>query len=175
MTSIPRPLLVFFAVLAQPPALAEVVLIAETGFIVENKIQVDVDREAAWRAFTQEVGQWWPAAHTWWGDSTALTIDSYAGGCFCERNDANSAEHMRISYVDSTNVMRMTGGLGPLQEMGMYGALEWVFLTNELGTEVTMTYKVNGISPGGFADLAPIVDQVQAIQLDGLGTLLNSN
>ena len=68
----------------------------------------------------------------------------------------------------------MTGGLGPLQGMGMYGALDWVFESNDLGTQVTMTYRVNGISEGGFAELAPIVDQVQGLQLGGLKTLLDA-
>ncbi len=45
---------------------AEVLLIAETGFITENKIQLSTDRETTWNAFVQ-VGQWWPADHTRWG------------------------------------------------------------------------------------------------------------
>ena len=159
--------------LASISSYAEVLLITETGFITENKIQVTADRETTWKAFVQ-VGQWWPADHTWWGDAKGLTIDSFAGGCFCEKNGDKSAEHMRVTLVDTNTLMRMTGGLGPLQGMGMYGALDWAFETNDQGTQVTMTYKVNGISPEGFAELAPIVDQVQAIQLGGLGTLLQA-
>lgn len=151
---------------------AEVLLIAETGFITENKIQVSTDRETTWNAFVQ-VGQWWPADHSWWGDAKGLTIDAVAGGCFCEKSGNKSAEHMRITHVDAPNLMRMTGGLGPLQGMGMYGALDWVFVANDQGTEVTMTYRVNGINPDGFAELAPIVDQVQGLQLGGLKTLLD--
>ena len=82
---------------------------------------------------------------------------------------------MRISFVDPSKLMRMTGGLGPLQGMGMFGALEWKFETIERGTEITMTYRVNGISPDGFAELAPIVDRVQAIQLGGLENLIQGN
>lgn len=174
MKRIAKTLLVFIAGLAQHAAFAEVVLIAGTGFVTENIIRVSVDRTTAWRVFTEEVGEWWPADHTWWGDSSALTIDDFAGGCFCERNGANSAEHMRISYVDRANLMRMTGGLGPLQGLGMYGALEWGFLTSDPGTEITVTYRVNGINADGLADLALIVDQVQAAQLAALGTLLNN-
>jgi len=68
----------------------------------------------------------------------------------------------------------MTGGLGPLQGLGMYGALDWVFVSNDQGTEVTMTYRVNGINPDGFDQLAPVVDQVQGLQLGGLKTLLDA-
>lgn len=174
MTSTARTLLIALGVTVQASALAEVLFIAESGFAIENKIQLGVDRATAWRAFTEDVDQWWPADHTWWGDASALTIDAFAGGCFCERSGANSAEHMRIAYVDSTNVMRMTGGLGPLQGLGMHGALDWVFVSNDQGTEVTVTYRVSGINPDGFADLASIVDQVQGIQLGGLERLLNN-
>lgn len=149
----------------------EVLFLAETGFITEHRIQVSADRETTWNAFIQ-AGKWWPADHTWWGDANGLTIDAFAGGCFCEKSGDKSAEHMRITLVDTHNSMRMTGGLGPLQGMGMYGALDWTFEANDQGTQVTMTYRVNGINPDGFAELAPIVDQVQGIQLGGLKTLL---
>ena len=81
---------------------------------------------------------------------------------------------MRIAFVDPNKIMRMTGGLGPLQGMGMYGALEWTFTAMDQGTEITMSYRVNGINPDGFAELAPIVDRVQAIQLGGLENLLQA-
>ena len=175
MRIVPKILLVLCVLFTAIRASGEVLLIAETGFIIENRIQVNSNREVTWRAFTQQVGQWWPSDHTWWGETSSLTIDNYAGGCFCEKNGNKSAEHMRIAFVDPNRLMRMTGGLGPLQGMGMFGALEWTFETIEQGTEVTMTYSVNGISPDGFAELAPIVDRVQAIQLGGLETLLQGN
>ncbi|MDA1369685.1 MAG: SRPBCC domain-containing protein [Proteobacteria bacterium] len=175
MKNLARLLLVLGSALSATTALGEVILIAETGFIVENKIQLSSDRRTTWRIFTQQVNDWWPADHTWWGESSTLTIDEFAGGCFCEKNTGKSAEHMRISFVDPPSLMRMTGGLGPLQGMGMYGALEWVFESTDQGTNVTMTYRVNGINPDGFAELAPIVDAVQAIQLGGLGSLVQNN
>jgi len=146
----------------------EVLFLAETGFIVENKVVVTSSREDTWLKFSRDVDRWWPSDHTWWGEASTLSIDPNAGGCFCESHGNKSAEHMRISFVEPTRVLRMLGGLGPLQGLGMYGALEWAFKDSDQGTEVTMTYKVNGISPGGFKALAPIVDKVQALQLSGL-------
>jgi len=153
---------------------AEVLFVAETGFIVKNKIIVKTNKEKTWNIFINQVDQWWPSDHTWWGEVGALTIDSFAGGCFCEKYNNKSAEHMRVTFIEPKVLMRMTGGLGPLQGMGMYGALDWEFTGNEQGTIVTMTYKVNGINPSGFADLAPIVDKVQAIQLEGLANFLDT-
>lgn len=153
---------------------AEVLNLAETGFIVENKIQVGQDKATTWRAFTEEVDLWWPKDHSWWGNDSTFSIEAIAGGCFCEMGDGKSAEHMHVTFVDPPNALTMTGGLGPLQEMGMYGALAFKFNENADGTEVVMTYRVNGINPDGFDQLAPIVDQVQALQIGGLATLLNA-
>lgn len=151
----------------------EVLFVAETGFIVKNKIIVKASKEKTWNVFINQVDKWWPSDHTWWGEASILTIDSFAGGCFCENYNNKSAEHMRVVFVEPHISMRMTGGLGPLQGMGMFGALNWEFTDNEQGTLVTMTYKVNGINPTGFVKLAPIVDKVQAIQLEGLANLIN--
>ncbi len=167
------PLILSFVLFAQF-AQSEVILIAETGFIVENKVHIDKPVEATWQAFVREVGKWWPRSHTWWGEGSKLSIQAEAGGCFCETEGQNSAEHMRVVFVEPYKLLRMTGGLGPLQGMGMYGALDWSFTDSDQGTTVTMTYKVNGINPGGFSKLAPIVDQVQALQVGGLAKFLGN-
>jgi hypothetical protein len=39
-----------------------------------------------------------------------------------------------VVFVDPGHVLRMTGGLGPLQGMGIYGALDFSFTANEEGT-----------------------------------------
>jgi len=154
---------------------AKVVSIKDYGFIVENKIQVQSSTKDSWQALTQDVGKWWPEDHTWWGKGENLSIQPQAGGCFCEINDQQSAEHMRISFVDPQKLLRMTGGLGPLQGMGMYGALDWKLAKIDQGTEITLTYSVTGINPDGFSKLAPIVDHVQGLQLAGLGQYLQQS
>lgn len=158
------------------PLSAEVQHLADTGFIIENKIQVSDNVAATWQAFVEEVDNWWPKDHSWWLDQGTFSIDPQAGGCFCERaSGGRSAEHMHISFVDPQKMMTMTGGLGPLQGMGMFGALTFVFTENDAGTEVVMTYRVNGINPDGFAELAPIVDMVQGLQIGGLKNFLEGS
>lgn len=156
---------------------AEVQWVGDNGFALENKIEIQADTDTVWQALVTRVDSWWPKDHSWWGQTSVFTIDPNAGGCFCERNGQRSAEHMRISFVDPGRVLRMTGGLGPLQGLGMYGAMDWTL--NAVGddpdtprTEVTLSYRVSGISPDGFADFAPVVDSVQALQLGGLGQFL---
>lgn len=147
---------------------AEVVHVANHGFIVKNTITTDQEPEKVWSALIHHVDKWWPKDHSWWGEQGTFAINAQAGGCFCETFGDRSAEHMHISYVDPLKLLRMTGGLGPLQGMGVYGSLDWAFDTSNESTKVTLTYSVTGISETGFEKLAPIVAQVQGIQLNGL-------
>jgi hypothetical protein len=155
-------------------AVAEVKHISDHGFIIENTIKTDASIEDAWLGLTKHVNKWWPKDHSWWYGT--FSIEDWAGGCFCEVNDKQTAEHMRVVFVDPHKVLRMIGGLGPLQGMGMNGALNWNFSELEDGaTQVVLTYSVTGINPDGFEQLAPIVDQVQGIQLNGLASYLENN
>lgn len=156
------------------PAQAEVQFVSDTGFIIENRIHVAADTDAAWQALVNKVDAWWPKDHSWWLDAGTFSIEPVAGGCFCERNGASSAEHMRIVFVEPGKLLRMNGGLGPLQGMGMFGALDWTLSPAGEGTDITLTYRVTGTNAEGFAGLAPIVDSVQALQLGGLGNYLNA-
>jgi hypothetical protein len=70
------------------PARAEVKDQAPNGFTLENSQWVAVDSGTAWKAFVHDVGKWWPADHSWWGDASKLSISEKAGGCFCEINGA---------------------------------------------------------------------------------------
>ena len=144
----------------------EVLHTSEHGFIVVNKQVIKADKMVVWQALVDDVDSWWPKDHSWWKGT--FSIDKYAGGCFCERSGDRSAEHMRISFVDPGNTLRMTGGLGPLQKMGMYGALDWQFDQTEKETTVTLSYAVSGVSQSGYESLAPIVAKVQGQQLEAL-------
>ena len=153
---------------------AEVITVKESGFTVKNSIIVPAKAKQAWQLFHTQVNQWWPSEHTWWGESSTLKIDTFSGGCFCENNGDKSAEHMRISYVEPNVLLRMTGGQGPLQGLGMYGALDWRFKKHESGTEIILSYTVNGIIDGGFDKLAAIVDKVQHAQLINLQSFIKT-
>jgi uncharacterized protein YndB with AHSA1/START domain len=143
------------------------------GFTVENSETVPVTVDAAWQALVADVGRWWPADHTWWGDASKLSIDARAGGCFCEIDGPRQAWHMSVNLVDPGKLLRMTGGLGPLQGLGLHGALEWRFTAVEGGTRITLHYRVGGYTPDDLSKFAPVVDQVQAQQLGGLARHLH--
>jgi len=159
---------------AAAPACAEVKDAQPGGFTVENTQWVPVAPQAAYAALVKDVGRWWPADHTWWGDASKLSINDVAGGCFCEIDGARQARHMTVAFVDPGTLLRMTGGLGPLQGMGLHGALEWRFAEENDGTRITLWYRVGGYSPDDLGKFAPVVDKVQGVQLGGLAVFLRS-
>jgi hypothetical protein len=68
----------------------------------------------------------------------------------------------------------MTGGLGPLQGMGLDGALEWRLAKTEGGTRITLWYRAGGYTPDDLTKFVPVVDQVQGVQLGGLADYLRA-
>lgn len=149
-------------------ARAEIKDQAANGFTVENSQWVPTTPAQTWRGLVQDVGVWWPADHTWWGDASKLRIDPRAGGCFCEIDGERQAWHMTVVFADPDQLLRMTGGLGPLQGMGLTGALEWRLSAENQGTRITLWYRAGGYTPEDLRPLAKVVDKVQAQQLAGL-------
>ncbi len=171
-----RALLIGGLALAALPAAAEVKDSSPSGFTVENTVTVPVAPAVAWKALVGDVDRWWPADHTWWGDARRLSIDPRAGGCFCERHGARQAWHMTVTFADPGKLLRMTGGLGPLQGMGLNGALEFRLApAGPGGTRITLWYRVGGYTPDDLSKFAPVVDRVQAQQLGGLARFLGAD
>lgn len=154
------------------PVQAEVKDATPSGFTVENTRLVAADPQAAWKALIDDVDRWWPKDHSWWGAASKLSIDPRAGGCFCETADERQAQHMQVTFVDPGKLLRMTGGLGPLQGMGLDGTLEFRLARDGEGTRITLWYRAGGYAPDDLSKLAPVVDRVQALQLGGLADFL---
>lgn len=163
-------------VLASPGmASAEVKDAAAGGFTIENRQDVPVDAATVWQALVGDIDRWWPRDHSWWGAESTLSIDPRAGGCFCETAGARQAQHMTVAFVDPGKTLRLLGGLGPLQGMGLHGALEFQLApTQDGGTSITLRYRVGGYSPDDLGKFAPVVDGVQRVQLAGLADYLRS-
>lgn len=146
---------------------------APNGFTIENQQVVPVDAAAAWIALTADVDRWWPKDHTWWGKASMLSIQPFAGGCFCEVAGQQQAQHLMVSLVDPGKTLRMLGGLGPLQGMGLNGTLEFRLApVADGGTRITLYYRVGGYTPDDLRKLAPVVDKVTGLQLGGLADYL---
>lgn len=159
--------------LAPLPTAAKVLDSAENGFTVENAVTVPADAKAAWKALVKDVDRWWPKDHSWFGAEGKLSIEPRAGGCFCEIAGKRQVLHMTVGFADPGRLLRMLGGLGPLAGMGLTGTLDWTFAPAENGTRITLRYTAGGYTPNDLTEFAPVVDQVQGLQLGALAAFLS--
>jgi len=172
MKQVLLPLLFFMLVPGQ--LWADVINSSEHGFELRIEKTVNSDAMTIYRQFIR-IGEWWDPEHTWFGKAENLTIEPRAGGCFCEKSTAREVLHMTVSYVDPGKEIRMIGGLGPLQMMGVHGGWSWQFKAlPENRTNVILNYQVVGFLPGGLDSLAEVVNGVQTNQVERLVSVIAS-
>lgn len=163
---------IIMAVLAAPGS-AEVVSADASGFAVRTALTIAAPPETVYGALLTP-GRWWDPAHSWSGDAANMRLDPVIGGCFCEKLPKSGGEsaHMRVIAIDPNHLLRLSGGLGPFQAMGVAGTLSWELKPVAGGTAFVQTYAVGGHIPGGGAALAPVVDGVMAGQAARLKALV---
>jgi Polyketide cyclase / dehydrase and lipid transport len=150
------------------PSLADVADSAENGFTLRETATLSVPPARAYAAML-EVAKWWASDHTYSGDAANLSLEAKAGGCWCERLPAGGGvQHMTVVFLLPGKQARLTGGLGPLQSMGVAGSMDWKFDPAEKGTRVELRYAVGGYSGvgGTFKEIAPGVDSVLRAQFE---------
>ncbi len=163
------------------PAGAEIVQSSEAGFVIRESADVPVDAYTVWATLTAPA-KWWNPEHSWSGKAENLYIDSQASGCFCELMPVpagapegtrrGSVEHMHIIHSSPGKVLRMVGGLGPLQSEAMTGVLTVTLKKTPNGTRVLWEYVVGGYMRYKVSDIAPAVDKVLTEQLARLARQL---
>ena len=142
-------------------ARADVLSAAPGGLVVRTIVEVSAAPEAVYDALTARVGEWWPADQTWSGNSSNLSIDARAGGCFCEKlSNGGSVQIMQVVWAERGTLLRMSGAPGRLQESAAIATQSWQLTKSAVGTRVEMTFAAAGYLPGGFEKLAPAVDEV---------------
>lgn len=155
-----------------PVARAEVLEATAGGFRIQVVREVTAAPALSYDQFLA-VAEWWDPAHTYFGRAENLSIEPEPGGCFCERDGGRAVLHMTVSYIDPGAELRMLGGLGPLQGMGLHGAMVWRFEPlPDGGTRIVHDYRVGGYAPGGLRAMAAAVDRVQSGQVDRLAARL---
>ncbi|MGI9516909.1 MAG: hypothetical protein ACR2NP_07695 [Pirellulaceae bacterium] len=149
-------------------AQAEITQSAADGFQIVVKQTTSLNPGAAYRVMIEDFANWYDASHSYSGVAENLSLD-IAQHCMLERLPGGGfVRHMEIVYQQPGQVFRMTGGLGPLQEMGINGALTFSFNEVEGGTEITLTYNVTGSSFQQLDKIAVPVDGVLEAQLERL-------
>lgn len=155
---------------------AEVAAQSREGFVVTHELMLEGTPARAFDALTGEVNAWWDADHSYSGEADNLSLDARAGGCFCEQlANGGSVEHMRVVFASPGKLLRMVGGLGPLQGMGASGAMEFALSPEgDDRARLQFRYTVGGFVPDGLAPLAEPVNGVLGGQLGRLATYLKS-
>lgn len=152
-------------------ARAETSQVTASGFVSNFRAEVQATPDAVWKAIVQ-LPRWWDGRHSYSGQATNLSLEPRAGGCFCEQwGDGNSVAHARVVMVQAGRVLRMEGGLGPLQDLAAQGMLTLVTGTQDGKTLLRLTYRVNGNAEAGLDKLAAAVDQVMGTQFKRLKTM----
>ncbi len=146
---------------------AEVKFTAADGFLIEHRFTIAAPAAKVWESL-QHPERWWPADHSWSGKRENLSLDAVVGGCFCERWDGNSVEHGRVVLVMPGKMLRLDAALGPLQEMAVSGVITFALEEKDGATTLVATHRVSGDAAHKLDALAPIVDQVNALQFGGL-------
>ena len=153
-------LVVLFAVAAAIAAPAEVKDAGANGFTITHSFTVKGTTNEVF-AKVVAVGSWWSNEHTYSGDARNMALEARPGGCWCEKLPAGGGvAHMHVATVIPGQLLVMSGGLGPLQQMGATGSMTFKLAQSAEGTTVTFTYAVSGYAPGGMNALAAPVDSV---------------
>lgn len=155
--------------LAASGAHAEVADRTETGFKVQNSIEINAPRATVASAYSAlgEIGRWWDPAHTYSGKAGNLTLRLSPGACFCETlPGGGGVRHAEVVLAQpDSGTLRLEGALGPLQEMGAFGLLTFEVKAKGAGVEVVQTYLVRDLPPGAASGIAEPVDTVLRGQL----------
>lgn len=160
---------------SMPPARAEIESAAENGFVLRLEVPIMASPTEVYAALTERVAQWWHPAHTFSGDASSLTIEAQAQGCFCEKlKNGGSVRHMEVVFAAPGKLLRMEGGLGPLQSLGAGGSLGWQLHQEEGGTRVEVRYSVSGYLADGLDAWAKPVESVLSEQLSRLKNLIET-
>ena len=139
---------------------------SSNGFLIQSSRQVECSAEDAYRFFVEDFANWYDASHSYTSKAENLTLD-LDRHCMLERlpNDG-FVRHMEIVFHQHGKILRMTGGLGPLQGMGVAGAMTFSFAEQEGKTKISMMYSVSGGDHLKLEKIAEPVNQVLGVQLD---------
>jgi hypothetical protein len=135
--------------------------------LLSYSLPVKAAPERAYAA-TVDVAKWWGSDHTYSGNAANLRLDARAGGCWCEKLAGGGVEHLHVVLAWPGRLLRLTGGLGPLQSGALNGTLTFEYKSGADGNSIAVTYLVAGHFGGGLDKVAAGVDHVLAEQLGRL-------
>jgi uncharacterized protein YndB with AHSA1/START domain len=152
------------------PAQAAVTDVGANGFEIEHTVHIAASPAAVYATLIRPA-RWWSKDHTYSGNAGNLTLDAKAGGCWCEKLDQGSVAHMTVTLaMPGKSLVLRGGGLGPLIDQAMDGAMRWSLKEAADGTDLTLTYRLGGYMKGGFGTMPKAIDGVLGEQMARLKT-----
>jgi uncharacterized protein YndB with AHSA1/START domain len=149
-------------------AAAAVVTVAPDSCTIREKVHIAASPAQVYDALVHPA-KWWSSEHTFSGDAANLTLETRAGGCFCEKlPNGGSVLHMTVVAVFPGKSLMMRGALGPFQSQAVEGALSWVLTAAGGETDLTLTYNLGGhlTLEGGFDVWAAQADAMLGAQVE---------
>jgi uncharacterized protein YndB with AHSA1/START domain len=137
-------------------ARAEVAERWDTGFKLVNVVQVSAPPDRVYQALG-EIGRWWDPEHSYGG---TMSLELRPGGCWCEPTAGGGVRHGAVEMALPGQTLRLSGGLGPLQQEGLSAVLTYQLNAKDGGTEVTQTYMIGGARPDVIKQFPAPVDGV---------------
>lgn len=147
---------------------AQVDSVGANGFQIRvSKISKKSTMETS-QAFVNDIGKWWSSDHTWSGKSENLSLDLERCVLIEKLPDGGFCRHMELEHYEPGRLILLTGGLGPLKEMGLAGTLSIRFTEKNGQTTIDAKYVVHGYSADGFEGFSALVHQVLDLQFERL-------
>lgn len=156
-----------WAAAAAGPAQAEIKNAKDDSFLITFKQTIPAPPAKVFESIGKP-NLWWNSAHSWSSNAANLSLPLEAGGCFCERWDGGSVEHGRVVMIMKNQVVRLASALGPLQGKSVSAMLTFSLKPEGAGTELSLTYLVNGASGSALDKSAGPVDHVVGEQFERL-------
>lgn len=162
------------ALLVTHPACAAVGDSAAGGFSVTEKVHIAAPPDKVYDELVLPA-HWWSSTHTFSRSAANLTLDPTAGGCWCEKlAGGGSVLHLSVVFAAPGKALVMRGALGPLQGLGVEGAMTISLKPVADGTDLSLTYNVGGYLKDGLQSWAGPVDSVLAEQMIRLKSLIET-
>lgn len=157
------------ALLAAPSARADILSASADSIVVQYKSDVAFAKADLWARLAQP-SLWWSPDHTYSHIAANMSLKLTPGGCWCEMWKGGAVEHGRVIAIVPEQLLRLDTALGPLQELGVKGALSFEIADAKTAghSTLTMTYRVTGGAASKLDALSGPVDRVLGEQFQHL-------
>jgi len=156
---------------AEGPAQSAVTTLPPNAFQIAQQRSVAAGPERLQPALSA-VASWWNVKHTFSGNAANLNLEPRAGGCFCERWDQGSVQHLQVVMAEP-GIVRLAGAMGPLQGLAVQGVMTISIEAKDGKNTLSVVYRVGGVDAASMEKWPAAVDAMIGETTDRLAAYLN--